>query len=379
MANIKVNPQQFQVDEDDPWSSITKPVAPVRKRRVTRPPNALPLPQTPTPAPTTVAPVPTPPDNTVAVTGVAQSNVQHPTAGQTVTRRVRKVTKPLVRLPKVQRDGRLAIVPDYARYETYVGRAIEGVDYVQVFDVARHNRRNVLLSGPTGSGKTHAVEAYAALRQLPFYSISSSVAVEPSQLFGKFIPDPDNARGLMWQDGPVTDIFRYGGVLLINEVNFIPERISTVLFPALDYRRTMTLVDHKGEVIVGHGNLLIVADMNPGYSGTRPLNIAFRNRFAVQLTWAYVNDIEAKMVRSTVLLDMARKIRTDQQAEAVQTPISTNMIVEFEELVGELQSVQFACENLVNHFDVRERAVINAIVRPFVQNLINDYKNLGVL
>ena len=236
-------------------------------------------------------------------------------------------------------------------------------------------KHNVLIEGPTGTGKTSSILAYAAYKNLPFYSVSSSNGTEPTQLFGKYIPD--GSGGFVWQDGPVTDLVRHGGVLLINEVNFIPDRVKTVLFGLLDKRRKIELVDHQSEVIYAPDNFIVFADMNPDYEGTRPLNKAFRNRFATQLEFQYDNSIETKLITSKALLDLARQLR-DQIAQGLfDTPVSTNMLIEFEEVAREL-SVAFAVHNFVNHFPQDDRASIKQVFDTWQHNIEADFANPAI-
>jgi hypothetical protein len=277
----------------------------------------------------------------------------------------------------VRTDDRLAEVPDRDIYDTYVGRDFDSMTYVQVFDYCRTEHVNLLVQGPTGSGKTHAVMAYAALRGLPYYSVSSSVGVEASQLFGKFIPDA-NGKGYVWQDGPVTDLARYGGVLLINEINFIPERISTVLFSLLDRRREIQLVDHQGEVIRAHDQLLIVADMNPHYEGTRPLNRALRNRFGVQLDWGYDADVERKLVGNDMLVHLATRIRSEPNTAGLMTPVSTNMLLEFDRIVRSTGNLNFAVTNFLTHWDSGDRQFVDVVLKPMIGNIAAAYEKEGV-
>ena len=279
---------------------------------------------------------------------------------------------------------KIATVPDKQYADEYINRKFHGKLDFDIFDVAYEYGRNVLIEGPTGPGKTSAVLGYAASRRLPFYAIPSNVGIEPSQLFGKYIPG--EAGGFIWQDGPVTDIFRFGGVLLINEANFMPERVATVMFGALDKRREIVLLDHKGEVIRSHRGkgacwcdikdcddmrVLIVADMNPDYEGTRPLNKALRNRFAIQLDWDYDVKIETQLVRSGSLISMAEALRQEAAKGGFETPISTNMLQEFEEIVESI-SLDFAIDNFVNHFASDERPAVLQIVKTYRQNIIDD-------
>jgi MoxR-like ATPase len=67
-------------------------------------------------------------------------------------------------------------------------------------------------------------------------TISGNASMEPSQMTGKFAPDGE-WFGYVWIDGPVTDVVRNGGVLLLDEVNFINPKIYTNLYSLTDGRR----------------------------------------------------------------------------------------------------------------------------------------------
>lgn len=265
-------------------------------------------------------------------------------------------------------DHKIASVPPMSFSDDYVSRKISGIDDHRIFEYAHKHKINVLIEGPTGPGKTTAVLAYAARSKNAFYAIPSNVGVEPSQLFGKYIPDGQGS--FIWQDGPVTDIVRNGGVLLINEVNFMPARVATVLFGLLDKRREVALLDHRAEVIKAHPNLLVVADMNPDYTGTNTLNQAFRNRFAIQLHWDYDDDVEAKLVKSQSLRTFASQIRKDYERGQIVTPMSTNMLMEFESLAK--FDFDFACANLLNHFAADERSAVDVLINTHSENISND-------
>ena len=268
---------------------------------------------------------------------------------------------------KAKVNARLATVPEAVYFDSYIGRNVSpGVSEFDVFAYAQSENMNVLIEGPTGPGKTSAVMAYAAREQMPFYAIPSNIGIEPSQLFGKYIPSEDG--GFHWVDGPVTDIVRHGGVLLINEVNFIPERVATVLFGLLDKRRQITLLDHEAETITAHDDLLVMADMNPDYEGTRPLNKAFRNRFALQLWWDYDDKVERSLVKCAALRDMAKKLRNEQKAGTYDTPCSTNMLMEFERVYGAL-GYDFAKSNFINHFASEERQAVGVVIETYRANI----------
>lgn len=280
---------------------------------------------------------------------------------------------------------RLAQVPEQKWLDKYVNREVHGVRDFDIFDTAFERGQNVLIEGPTGPGKTSAIRAWSVHRGIHFYQFPSNGALEPSQLFGRM--HITEAGSFAWQDGPVTDIWRHGGAILWGEINFTPERISSVMFPAADAARTITLLDNGAETIQAHRPncwcdldkdecrkkwVIIFADMNPGYEGTRPLNRALRNRFAHKLEWGYDENVEKKLVQSASLLKVAQQIRAEGSFE---TAVSTNLLMEFAEIYW-VHGLDYALGNFVSAFDADEREAAKALVEIEKANIsteLDDY------
>lgn len=291
---------------------------------------------------------------------------------------VKRSIKHPVTAPKPTTGHTIASVPDFEIFSSYIGRTVSGAttDF-EMLTTALNNKLNVLIGGPTGPGKTMVTEAFAALHNMPHATIACSVGVDVPGMFGKYIPNESRKSELdpewIWQDGPVTDIWRHGGLLLIDEINFMPERVATILYPALDRRRVVKLIDHKGETIHAHPNLLIVATMNPDYAGTRQLNAAFRNRFQLQLTWDYDPLVESQLVTGKAIRDIAEKLRADTGLKH-GTPVATNMMIEFEKLV-KLLGLEFAVNNFCEHFTTDEQPEVRKVFMTYEENLANDYRS----
>lgn len=283
-----------------------------------------------------------------------------------------QVTSPIVMQAQKQDSYSMAMatIPDNKWAKEYISRKVSGnLTEFQVYDVAMKNHENILLEGHAGSGKTISVLAYASLRGYRYYNVSSHIGLEPSQLFGKWIPTPDG--NFKWQDGAVTDLVRHGGVLLLNEVNFMPERITTILFGLLDARREIQLMDNSGEVIKANNELLVVADMNPNYRGTRPMNQAWKDRFHHILEFPYDNAIENKIVKSKALITLANQLREEFEKEALETPISTRKLVAFVNNTKTL-GLEYAVTCFVNSFAETERRAVKLVMETHLLNLKTD-------
>ena len=261
-------------------------------------------------------------------------------------------------------------VPDPKWAKEYVNRKIAGRTDWDIYDQALADGDNILIEGGAGSGKTISVQSYASARGFRYFNVSNNNGIDPSQLFGRWIPRSDG-HGYIWQDGAVTLLVRYGGVLLLNEVNFLPARVSTVLFSLLDYRREIQLLENGGEVVKAHPNLLIVADMNYGYKGTQELNQAFSDRFNIKLEFPYDRVIENKVVGSKAILNLADQLREQYDKEEISSPISTRSLVSLVKNAKRF-GADFAIGSFVNGFNKDERNGIRLACETHKDNIEQD-------
>ena len=127
-----------------------------------------------------------------------------------------------------------------------------------------------------------------------------------------------------------------------------------------------------GETIEAHPDLTIFATMNPDYIGTTPLNFAFRNRFDMQIPWDYDSKVESKLVKSKALMTLINQLRAEASKGQYETPISTNMLMEFERFI-ELLDYNFAVENFIAHFGADEQASVRLVFQTHEYNIKSDY------
>lgn len=265
-----------------------------------------------------------------------------------------------------------ALIPNKS-LENYVKRIIDGGQTdLELLEYAHKSRHNVLISGDTGVGKTHCVSAHAESISLPFVSIACNGATNPDQMFGMFMPSTEG-KGFEWVDGVVTSLVRHGGVLLLDEVNFMKADIAAALHPLLDSRRTLTLVENGGEVIKAHEDFQVVACINPNYEGTRPLNEAFKNRFALQVEFDYEGNSEDILIDGRPsLLELADRLRESRENGTITTPVSTNALMEFCEFVEDI-GMEFAISNFVNRFEIDERSAIKEYFDVLIPQIASEF------
>lgn len=165
----------------------------------------------------------------------------------------------------------------------YYPRQIGGTLDTIILESAVRDRRNILLIGETGTGKSHVLRLTAYRLRLPYVRVQLYDAISPEDLFGSWIPS--GKGGFAWQDGVLTHFMRHGGMFVADELNGAKPGANFVFHSITDYERRMTLTQKDGEVIYAHPDFVFCATMNPEYEGTKPLNKALFDRFSIVLEY----------------------------------------------------------------------------------------------
>lgn len=148
--------------------------------------------------------------------------------------------------------------------------------------------KNLLLVGDKSTGKNILAENLAYLFKRPLWTSSFHVNIDAYSLIGG---DSLKNGNIVFRPGPVYKASKYGGFLVLDEINMAKNEAIAVLHEILDYRR---IID-----IPGYSRLKVdpatrfIATMNYDYEGTRDLNEALLSRFVIiQMPMIKKDDLE---------------------------------------------------------------------------------------
>jgi MoxR-like ATPase len=254
--------------------------------------------------------------------------------------------------------------------DSYISRSINGMSEFEIYNKSINLKKNILLIGPTGSGKTSSIKNFAAVSKMDLYTFPCNQSVETYQMFGIKTLDKDNK--LIWQDSPMTKIIRNGGVLNFSDIAFLNDNISESIFSLLDDRRYIVLLDNDGEIVKAHDNLIIFADMNEEDSGGFSLIKPLLDRFDIKIFFDYDEKIENSLIKSKTLLNMAKNIRSSTIDKKFNTDLSTRSLLNFEIMVENF-NLNFAIESFINSFSYFEREGVRFAIEALKDLLQKDY------
>ncbi|OBI84491.1 AAA family ATPase [Mycobacterium sp. E740] len=219
-----------------------------------------------------------------------------------------------------------------------------GTDYysnaneVRLFEQAYQQRLPVMLTGPTGCGKTRLVEHMGVLLQRPVVTISCHDDLTSSDLVGRFMV---TGGDVVWTDGPLTRAVKTGAICYLDEVVEARHDSLAILHSLTDHRRALFL-DRAGEVVRAPKTFMLVCSYNPAYrSSLKELKPSFRQRF-VTLPMRYLPpDREAEVIVAEAGVASATAIRLVQCANAIRAadeafhfePPSTRVLVSAAQLI----------------------------------------------
>jgi len=146
--------------------------------------------------------------------------------------------------------------------------------------LARMVKKNILIEGNVGVGKTRIAKAIASYYDIDFTRIDCSEETLPHNLVGYFDPPLVISKGYLEDSyiyGPLASSMLKGGCLFINEINRMPESTQNSLLTALDEG---ILEIAKLKTIKAHDKFFTIATQNPAaHVGVTVIGEALKDRF----------------------------------------------------------------------------------------------------
>lgn len=248
-------------------------------------------------------------------------------------------------------------IPTKEQVGHYIPRTFTGgVGERELWEFARKTKKNVLIEGQAGTGKTTSCMHDSYINGQGCVVVSHSIGIELSHLVGKQAIVNGEVE---FQYGVLVQAMINGDKFVADEIDFgqpkILQRYQDVL-----QNRLITLVENNGEVIHAHPNFQFVATYNNGYRHSSKLNQALLDRFGLKLRYDYDPIIEKQLIKSPTLLQLATQMRADSIAGVYETPISLRLLLNFQS-ISEL-NYDFAVENFVMNFQDDERSSVKLLL-----------------
>lgn len=209
----------------------------------------------------------------------------------------------------------------------------------------RCEEQNLLLSGPTGAGKTSFVEQLCARLGIQVWRVMCHGRMEFQELLGgfKLAAKPGGGSETVWVDGPLVNAAKAGGTLLLDEANFISPAAIGGLNSVLD--GAPILIPETGELvrpaqgfrIAFTGNAVNGGDDVSSYRGTQRMNMALLDRF-MTLEVGYLSELEEAKILHRVypaltgevisaLLKVTSSVRALHIKGELETTLSTRVLL----------------------------------------------------
>lgn len=232
--------------------------------------------------------------------------------------------------------------------------------YINSLLDALEEKHNVLIIGPTGTGKTHIVRNIAQSLKLPMLEVSFTLGTDVTDIIGRYELKQGKTE---WIYGPLPNAMLHGTIFYADEINMARPDVVSRLHPCLDDRRSIIVSEHEEELIEGHPRYRFIGAMNPvelGYAGTRPLSPALKRRFEEII---YINypqkETEMKILKSRAdlddesildkMIDVARRLRRAHEEGLVATPPTPGNLIAWAALIARGQPPIDSAERTIVH------------------------------
>jgi len=233
-----------------------------------------------------------------------------------------------------------------------------------------NQRKNILMVGPTGCGKTHLAGIVAEALELDYASQSCSEGMNESALTGWLLPLEKNGQ-FVYVSSEFVRIYENGGVFLFDEIDASDPNVLVFMNQAiaqdhffLPQRHTQPRVQkHKDFVAIAAGNTF-GAGADAMFVGRNQLDEATLNRFKIGTVYMdYDENVERTLIaaRNEKVYDWCLAIRKAIDSHRLRRSMSTrNMIDAVDMIEGEGWKLQEVAEGYFADWSREELQVIRS-------------------
>ena len=212
---------------------------------------------------------------------------------------------------------------------------IEGTPHAMLERVTRlaAARKNVLMIGPAGCGKTHLASQVAQALGLDFAFVSCSAGMSEGHLLGRLLPTGKGGQ-FVYSRSEFVRCYEEGGVFLFDEVDAADSNTLLVLNAALANGHLAIPNRADSPVAVKHKDFVCLAAANTFgtgadrlYVGRNQLDEAFLDRFRIgQVILDYDSRVEAMLCPDDLLRERLQAYRRNCAKGKVRRVVSTRFL-----------------------------------------------------
>ena len=195
-------------------------------------------------------------------------------------------------------------------------------------------RRNIMLVGPAGCGKTFMAEKIAEALDLSFSSISCTAGMSESQLLGWLLPTGDNGK-FEYRAAPFIEAYENGGLFLLDELDAGDSNTLMILNQALSSNQFQIPQRLENSTVKRHPDFVCIAACNTygqgadmSYVGRNQLDAATLDRFCANtVEMNYSPIVEDALILPEVLV-WGRNLRANIANAGIKRIVSTRVLLD---------------------------------------------------
>jgi cobaltochelatase CobS len=212
------------------------------------------------------------------------------------------------------------------------------------------NRKNTLMIGPAGCGKSHLAHQLSDALKLRFGFVPCTAGMSEGQLTGRLLPTGKSGT-FEYQTTDFVECYEKGGVFLLDEVDAADPNVLLVINAALA-NGYLALPHRPGKPVAKrHPDFICIAAANTFgtganrmYVGRNQLDESTLDRFRIgQLLMDYDRDLERTLMKDEALLNRLWAIRDLAARAQLRRVVSTRFI----EDAAQLQSAGWSNEKII--------------------------------